>query len=99
MSRQVMLVGDKDTGHGSCPPTAITSGSPTVQINGRAVARQGDPLAPHRKPKGSTHGRHIASGEPTCLVDGRSIALTGHPVNCGGTLVVGAGKGVTVGSV
>ena len=97
MSRQVILLGDKDTGHGSHPPTAVTSGSPAVRINGRPVARQGDPLAPHRKPGGSSHGRRIAEGQATCLVDGKPIALSGHAVDCGGQLVPGAGSGVTVG--
>lgn len=97
MPRHVILVGDRDTGHGSHPPTAVTAGSTTVQIKGRPVARQGDPLAPHRKPGGSSHGRRIVGGEATCLVDGRPIALAGHRVDCGGHMEAGAGQGVTVG--
>ncbi|WP_026332787.1 MULTISPECIES: type VI secretion system PAAR protein [unclassified Thioalkalivibrio] len=98
MSKTIMVVGDLDTGHDGYPPTPVISGSPSVFVNGRPVAREGDPLAPHKKSGKSTHTRNIAPGGSTVLVDGRPVALTGHPVSCGGVMVGGGGSGVVSGS-
>lgn len=38
-------LGDLDTGHDACAPTALVSASPNVYINGRAAGRIGDPVS------------------------------------------------------
>ena len=76
-------LGDRDTGHGSFSPTAITRGSPTVKVDGVPLARTGDPLAGHG------HPRVISSGSGSVFVDGKPAARTGDAVSCGGVLVGG----------
>lgn len=90
MGRKLVLAGDIGTDHDGFPPTVVTAGSPTVLIDGKPVARLGDPLAPHDKPKHSTHPRSIAEGSGTILIDGKPAALTGHAVSCGGVVNGGA---------
>lgn len=93
MSRQFVLLGDIGTEHHGFPPTPVIGGSTTVLLDNKPIGRIGDPLAPHDKPKNSTHGRTIAEGDPTILVDGKPVALTGHRVSCGG-VVIGSGTAV-----
>lgn len=95
MGHRLVLVGDIGTGHDGFPPTAVIAGSPTVMIDGKPVARQGDPLAPHDKPKHPQHPRTIAEGSGTILIDGKPAALTGHAVSCGGVVM---GSASTVGN-
>ena len=90
MGRKLVLVGDIGTDHDGFPPTGVTAGSPTVLIDGKPAARLGDPLAPHDKPKHSTHPRTIAGGSSSIFIDGKPAALTGHAVSCGGVVVGGA---------
>lgn len=92
MGRKLVLVGDIGTDHDGFPPTPVTAGSPTVMLDGKPVARQGDPLAPHDKPKHPMHPRAIAEGSATILIDGKPAALTGHAVDCGG-VVIGSATG------
>lgn len=40
-------LGDNDTGHDACPPTALSSASGDVFINGKGAGRVGDTYAPH----------------------------------------------------
>ena len=87
MGRKLVLVGDIGTGHDGFPPTPVTAGSPTVLIDGKPVARQGDPLAPHTRPKRSAHPRTIAEGSSSIFIDGRPAALTGGTVSCGGVVI------------
>lgn len=76
-------LGDKDTGHGSHPPTPVTAGSSTVNVDGLPLARQGDALASHG------HNRNISGGSSSVFVDGQPAARTGDTVNCGGVLIGG----------
>ncbi|SDF70682.1 PAAR motif-containing protein [Onishia taeanensis] len=92
MGSKFVLLGDKGTDHEGFPPTPVTAGSPTVTMDGKPVARQGDPLAPHDKPNHGPHPRAIAGGSGSILVDGKPVALTGHAVDCGG-VVIGSGSG------
>lgn len=82
-------IGDIGTDHSGYPPTPITAGSSTVKIDGIPAARQGDPLAPHSKPKHPPHGRSIAGGSSTVFIDGKPAARTGDAVSCGGVVVGG----------
>ncbi|CAH1043265.1 type VI secretion system PAAR protein [Halomonas sp. TD01] len=92
MSQKFVLVGDIGTDHDGFPPTPVTGGSSTVLMDGKPMARVGDPLAPHAKPKHPPHPRAIAEGSGTIFIDGKPAALTGHAVDCGG-VVIGSGSG------
>ncbi|WP_374694457.1 type VI secretion system PAAR protein [Halomonas sp. SpR8] len=92
MGQKFVLVGDMGTDHDGFPPTPVTAGSGTVMMDGKPVARVGDPLAPHDKPKHPPHPRAIAQGSSAILIDGKPAALTGHAVDCGG-VVIGSGSG------
>jgi len=51
MSKKVVLMGDLGIDHQGFPPTPVIAVSPDVLVDGKPVARVGDPLAPHSKPK------------------------------------------------
>ncbi|XQU08250.1 type VI secretion system PAAR protein [Halomonas sp. LY9] len=92
MGQKFVLVGDTGTDHDGFPPTPVTAGSGTVIMDGKPVARVGDPLEPHDKPDHPPHPRTIAQGSGSILIDGKPAALTGHAVDCGG-VVIGSGTG------
>lgn len=91
MSKKVVLLGDLGTDHSGFPPTPVTAGSADVLIDGKPVARVGDPLAPHSKPKHPPHPRTIAAGSSTVLINGIPAAVTGGAVSCGG-VTIGSGS-------
>ena len=91
MSKAVVLLGDLGSDHQGFPPTPVIAGSPDVLIDGKPVARLGDPLAPHSKPKHSPHPRTIAGGSSTVVINGIPAAVTGCAVSCGGA-VIGSGS-------
>lgn len=91
MSKKVVLLGDMGTGHHGFPPTPVIAGSPDVLIDGKPVARVGDPLAPHSKPKHPPHPRAIAAGSATVLINGIPAAVTGSAISCGG-VTIGSGS-------
>lgn len=76
--------------HGGYPPTPIITGS-DVTCNGRPIARQGDMLVPHTKPKNPTHPRTVAGGSGSVLVNGKPWARQGDPISCGGKISGGSG--------
>lgn len=92
MCPAIAVVGDIGTDHNGFPPTAIIGGSPDVLLDNKPVARVGDPLQPHSKPKHGTHSRQIAAGQSSVLVNGRPVAVTGSAVSCGG-VIIGSGSG------
>lgn len=77
---------DIDTGHDECPPTAVTSASSNVIIEGEGAARVGDSLASHGCVIHVTHGRSIVTGDTTVIVNGRKLAKVGSAISCGGTM-------------
>ena len=91
MSKKVVLLGDLGTDHAGFPPTPVIAGSPSVFIDGKPVARVGDPLAPHSKPKHPPHPRAIAGGSSTVLINGIPAAVTGGAITCGG-VTIGSGS-------
>lgn len=91
MSKKVVLLGDMGNDHEGFPPTPVIAGSPNVLIDGKPVARVGDPLAPHSKPKHPPHPRAIASGSATVLINGIPAAVTGSSISCGG-VTIGSGS-------
>ncbi|MGG4607287.1 PAAR domain-containing protein, partial [Providencia sp. Me31A] len=64
--------------------------SPTVKVDGKAVARQGDILAPH-----GGHSRTIVGGSSCVFIDGKPAVRTGDAVSCGGVLI--GNSSVTIG--
>lgn len=90
MSKNVVLLGDLGTDHTGFPPTPVIAGSPDVLIDGKPIARVGDPLAPHSKPKHPPHPRTIAVGSSTVLINGIPAAVTGGAISCGG-VTIGSG--------
>ncbi|BBI64257.1 hypothetical protein HSBAA_55630 [Vreelandella sulfidaeris] len=92
MGQKFVLVGDMGIDHDGFPRRPSLAGSGTVIMDGKPVARVGDPLEPHDKPKHPKHPRSIAQGSSTILIDGKPAALTGHAVDCGG-VVIGSGSG------
>lgn len=83
-------LGDKDTGHDSCPPTALVSASPNVFINGKGAGRVGDSYAPHGCQVHSSHSGAISSGSGSVRINGKSAARIGDPVSCGGSVKEGS---------
>lgn len=87
---KIARVGDVSTGHDACPPVPITEGSPNVFINGKPVARVGDPFAVHSCKVHPPHIGHIASGSSNVFVNGKPVARVGDPVTCGGSIAQGS---------
>lgn len=85
--KKIVLLGDMGMDHEGFPPTPVISGSPNVFIDGKPVARVGDQLAPHSKPKHPPHPRSITSGAPTVLINGMPVAVTGGAISCGGVTI------------
>lgn len=79
MSKMWIVVGDKTT-HGG----AVLNGSPFTDIDGKPVARIGDPVS--RSQCGPTT---IASGDPTIMIDGQPVARHGDTTACGAALIAG----------
>jgi uncharacterized Zn-binding protein involved in type VI secretion len=91
MSKAVVLLGDLGSDHSGFPPTPVIAGSPNVLIDGKSVARLGDPLAHHSKLKHSSHPRTIADGSSTVVINGMPAAVTGSAISCGG-VAIGSGS-------
>ncbi len=84
--------GDTGSQHQGFPPTKAISGSPNVEINGRAALRKGDALQPHAKPKHPPHPRSVAVGSGTVEINGRPAARVGDAIDCGGKMESGSGN-------
>ena len=80
MSRPFILVGDK-TDHGG----VVIQGSPSSDVEGKAIARVGDKVSCPKKGHGGT--TVIATGDPTCIIDGQAAARHGDKTACGATLI------------
>lgn len=80
MSLRIITVGDK-TDHGG----TVISGSPTHDIQGRAIARLGDKVdCPQSYPGGKPHGvNKIISAHDTLTVNGVPVAVEGCTTECG----------------
>ena len=82
--------GDEGSGHGCYPASAITGGSPDVEIDGIPVARAGDALAPHGCKDCPPKPRSIAGGSSTVFINGMPIARVGDAIEGGGTITSGS---------
>lgn len=83
-------LGDFDTGHDACPPTALVSASPNVFINGKAAGRVGDSYAAHGCVNHPGHSGVIASGSSSVFINGKAAGRIGDPVSCGGSVAEGS---------
>lgn len=83
-------LGDNDTGHDACPPTALVSASQDVLINGKGAGRVGDSYAPHGCDVHAPHSGAIASGSSTVFINGKAAGRVGDPVSCGGSVAEGS---------
>lgn len=79
-------LGDQDTGHDDCPPTALVSASTDVFINGKGAGRVGDTYAPHGCHVHPSHSGSISSGSSTVFINGRKAGRIGDAVSCGGSV-------------
>ena len=84
-------LGDNDTGHDACAPTALVSASADVIINGKGAGRVGDSYAPHGGVAHPTHSGVIASGSSSVYINGKAAGRIGDPVSCGGSVAAGSG--------
>ena len=87
MPGPVQRVGDTNIMGGT-----ITTGDPTVLVNGRPVATLGEVVTPHFNCS-TVHIHCIArttSTNPTVLVNGRPICTSGDPDTCFHTRVGGS---------
>lgn len=85
-------LGDVDTGHDACAPTALVSASGNVFINGRGAGRVGDSYAAHGCIVHPAHSGVIASGNSTVFINGKQAGRIGDPVSCGGSVAQGSGN-------
>lgn len=86
----VTRLGDKNTGHDSCQPVALTSASNTVFINGKGAGRINDIYASHSCKTHGPHVGHISSGSASVFINGRAAARIGDGVSCGGSVAEGS---------
>lgn len=83
-------LGDMDTGHDACPPTALVTASDNVIINGKGAGRVGDTYAPHGCDDHPTHAGSISSGSSTVFINGKAAGRVGDSVSCGGSVADGS---------
>lgn len=87
---QATRLGDNDTGHDACGPTALVSASSDVIINGKGAGRVGDSYAAHSCIAHPSHSGVIASGSGTVFINGKAAGRIGDPVSCGGSVAEGS---------
>jgi uncharacterized Zn-binding protein involved in type VI secretion len=83
-------LGDLDTGHDACPPTALVSASTNVFINGKGAGRVGDSYVAHGCVNHPSHSGVIASGSSSVFINGRAAGRIGDAVSCGGSVAEGS---------
>lgn len=83
-------VGDNDTGHDACPPTALATGSPNVFINGIPAGRVGDSYITHGCANHPSHVGTISDGSSSVFINGIAAGRVGDPVSCGGSVAAGS---------
>ncbi len=83
-------LGDNDTGHDACPPTALMSASDDVIINGKGAGRVGDNYVALGCVTHASHSGTIAIGSSTVFINGKAAGRIGDPVSCGGSVAVGS---------
>ena len=69
-------LGDLDTGHDACGPTALNTASGNVIINGKGAGRVGDSYVAHGCVTHPSHSGVIASGSSSVFINGRAAGRT-----------------------
>ena len=85
-------LGDLDTGHDACGPTALNTASGNVIINGKGAGRVRDSYVAHGCVVHPSHSGVIASGSSSVFINGRAAGRIGDPVSCGGSVAQGSGN-------
>jgi len=88
----VTRISDNSTGHDSCPPVPLISGSSNVFINNKNCGRIGDKYASHSCPAHSPHSGVISSGSATVFINNIPCGRIGDAVSCGGSVAQGSGN-------
>ena len=83
-------LGDNDTGHDACAPTALVTASTDVIINGKGAGRVGASSAPHGCVAPPTHSGVIASGSASVYINGKAAGRIGDSISCGGSVAAGS---------
>lgn len=83
-------LGDNNTGHDACPPTALASASENVLINDQGAGRVGDVYAVHGCIAHVPHSGTISSGSSSVYINGKPAGRIGDTVSCGGAVAVGS---------
>lgn len=82
--------GDLNTGHDSCPPVPLATGSSNVFIEGKPAGRVGDTYAAHGCDDHPSHVGSISTGAPHVFINGKAVGRIGDSVSCGGTVAQGS---------
>jgi uncharacterized Zn-binding protein involved in type VI secretion len=86
-------LGDKDTGHDSCAPRALITGSSDVIVNDKPAGRANeDTYAMHSCSDHSPHSAVISSGSPDVFINDKPAARIGDPVSCNSSDTVAEGS-------
>lgn len=81
---------DQCTGHDSCPPKPLVTGSPNVFVNGKPKGRVTDKYESHGCVVHTPHQDEIAQGSSTVFCNGLSVARVGDSVSIGGSVQDGS---------
>lgn len=80
---------DMTIGHDCHPPQKILTGSPTVFVQGKPVARTGDLIQPHCCGN-SCHPSFVGIGSKTVYANMRPVARVTDMANCGSLIMTGS---------
>lgn len=90
MSAGATRLGDLNTGHDLCTPTALATSSSDVIINSKGAGRINDKYAAHGCIDHESHQDVIISGSSTVFINGRGVARIGDAVSIGGSVAEGS---------
>lgn len=85
----VTTVGDKSTGHDTCPPVEAVEGASNFLVNGKPLVLVGDKYASHSCQIHTPHQGNLTEGSPSFTVNGRAVGRVGDKISCGGTVAEG----------
>lgn len=90
LTTKATRLGDLDTGHDNCSPTALNESSNDVFINGKGAGRVGDSYTVHGCIAHPVHSGSIESGSSTVFINGKSAGRVDDSVSCGGSVAEGS---------
>lgn len=90
MGKPAGRLGDKHSGHGCFPPTALITGSNNVIINKKLAMRVADKFVPHCCPVPGCHSVMLATGSSTVIINGRAAGRLGDKTACGASVMIGS---------